>query len=351
MKATEELYQASTDELGQLASWQRSGKRIALATVVQTWGSSPRPVGSHLAVNEEGGFVGSVSGGCIEGAVVGDALEVIETGEPRLLEFGVSDDQAWDVGLSCGGAIHVYVEVPEKGTLSRLLTAREIKKPVARITRLSDDHQTLVYEAGLSDELTLSLPLNEECLIEARSMLCSGRSGLLQQADERVFVRSYVPPARMIIVGAVHITQALVPMATLAGYEVTVVEPRTAFARAELFPGIQLVKDWPDEALNALSLDSQTAVVTLSHDPKIDDPALIVALNSPVFYIGCLGSSRTHAKRIERLTEVGLGNQLARINAPVGISLGGRGPAEIAVSILAQVIQARYSSDRALEGK
>jgi len=327
------------DSIDELANWLHSGKGAVLATVVRTWGSSPRPVGSHLAINEDGNFVGSASGGCIEGAVVGEALEVIDDGQPRKLEFGVSDDQAWEVGLSCGGAIHVYVQPVVEATLERLLADREQKRPVALVTRLSDASHCLVYDTDTSGELSLT----DAQSAEAQTLLRAGRSALLQENDGPLFVRSYVPPARMVIVGAVHIAQALAPMAALAGYEVTVVDPRSAFGRAERFPDVTLSNDWPDEALEALHLDSQTAVVTLSHAPKIDDPALSVALNSPAFYIGSLGSTRTHAKRVDRLTEAGLGEKLPRIHAPVGLKLGGRAPAEIAVSILAQVIQARYA--------
>jgi len=326
------------DELKQLARWLRSGKSVALATVVRTWGSSPRPLGSHLAVNGEGHFAGSVSGGCIEGAVVGEALDIINSGKPRLLEFGVSNDQAWEVGLSCGGVIHVYVEAIGTDALRRLLDDCENKRPVARVTRLTDGRQSLVYESSWFGDL----PLSEKQLLEAQSLLRIGCSGMSQQSEEATFVRSYLPPARMIIVGAVHIAQVLAPMASVAGFDVTIVDPRTAFCRKDRFPGVTLSNDWPDEALDGMDLDRQTAVVTLSHDPKIDDPALTVALKSAAFYIGALGSSRTHARRVERLTESGLGDQLARIHAPVGIQLGGRAPAEIAVSILAEAIQARY---------
>lgn len=336
--STTGLHQEPLDVLAQLGCWLHNGRRVALATVVQTWGSSPRPEGSHLAVDGEGNFVGSVSGGCIEGAVVAEALEIIAGAKPRLLEFGVSDDQAWEVGLSCGGAIHVYVESVDAQTIEQLLAARAQKRSVAQVTRLQDGCATLLYD----DELRGDLPLDASRLSEARTLLRSGRSGVLQRSESTLFVRSYVPRKRLILVGAVHIAQVLAPMATLAGYEVTVIDPRTAFGRQERFSNVTVSNDWPDEGLEKLALDSQSAVVTLSHDPKIDDPALAVALRSPAFYIGSLGSTRTHARRVERLTALGLGGQLHRIHGPVGIPLGGRAPAEIAVSILAQVIQARH---------
>jgi xanthine dehydrogenase accessory factor len=326
------------EELSQLTRWQQGGKRVAIATVVRTWGSSPRPVGSHLVMNEDGAFFGSVSGGCIEAAVIGESQQVIENGRARMMEFSVSDDQAWEVGLTCGGSVHVYVDTVDAQVLSSLLQAYADKRDVALVTNLEDGLKTRIY----SDSEEGDLGLTAEQLAEARLLLGAGRSGVLSQAGEELFVRSYVQPLRMIIVGAVHIAQILAPMAMLAGCAVTVVDPRTAFGNAERFPGITLNNDWPDDALEALAIDSQTAIVTLSHDPKIDDPALQVALKSDAFYIGCLGSKRTHAMRVERLTEIGLGDYLGRINAPVGIRLGGRAAAEIAVSILAEVIRTRY---------
>lgn len=224
-------------------------------------------------------------------------------------------------------------------TFERLLADRAAKHPVALVTRLSDACQALVYRdqppAG-------DLALEEGVLDQAQAMLHSGRSGMLSEPANTYFLRSYVPAYRLVIVGAVHIAQKLAVLAREVGYQVTVVDPRGAFATQERFPGIDLRCDWPDEALPQIGLDAQTAVVTLTHDPKIDDPAIIEALNSQAFYIGCLGSTRTHAKRVARLQEQGLGDQIERLFAPVGLDLGGRSPAEVAVATLAQIIQARY---------
>lgn len=224
--------------------------------------------------------------------------------------------------------------------LARLFQDREEKHPVALVTRMADGLQKLIYrDRPAVGDLVLS-PEEEQ---RAQNMLHSGRSGKLPESGDTLFVRSYVPPYRLVIVGAVHIAQKLAPIATEVGYQVTVVDPRRAFATEERFPGVNLICDWPDEALEQLQLDSQTAVVTLTHDPKIDDPAIIEALKSNAFYIGCLGSTRTHAKRVERLTEEGFANSLDRICAPVGLDLGGRSPAEVAVATLAQIIQSRYA--------
>ena len=332
--------QATDEELfAQLRRWRAAGKGVALATVVKTWGSSPRPEGSHLAVEAGGAFLGSVSGGCIEGAVIGEAQAAIADGQPRLLEFGVSDERAWEVGLACGGRVQVFVERANDERIERLLAERAAKRAATVVTRLADGTQALV--AG--DEVSGELALTEAQREEVRRRLRSDKSGTLESSDGTLFARCYAQAPRMVIVGAVHITQALAPMAAMAGFEVVVIDPRRAFATAERLPGVTVTTEWPDEALARIGLDAQTAVVTLSHDPKLDDPALIAALQSPCFYIGALGSSRTHAKRVARLTEAGLADAMPRIHAPVGLDLGGRSPSEIAVSVIAQVIQSRYA--------
>ena len=223
------------------------------------------------------------------------------------------------------------------GHFDRLLAAQREKRPVALVTRLADGAQAFVVGEACDGDLVLTPTILEEVL----GRIAADRSGPLD-ADDGLFARIYAPPPRLLVVGAVHIAQALVPMARLAGFTVTVIDPRRSFASAERFPDVDLIDDWPDEAMARLAPDARTAVVTLSHDPKLDDPALIAALGSPAFYIGALGSRRTHAQRLERLREVGLESQSGRIRAPVGLDLGGRSPAEIAVSILAQIVQHRY---------
>ncbi len=204
---------------------------------------------------------------------------------------------------------------------------------MALVTRLVDGAQQLVAQTASEGDLELT----PEQLSEVRSALQSDRSGTLNDSD--LFVRSYSPPLRLIIIGAVHVTQILASMARLAGFQVTVIDPRGAFARAELFPDVALHVDWPEKVLPRLDLDERTALVTFTHDPKIDDPALRIALASPVFYIGALGSKRTHAARCERLDASG---ELARIHGPIGLNLGGREPAEIAVATLAEIVQVRH---------
>lgn len=331
--------QTSDDTLIEsLRQWRAAGKSAALATVVSTWGSSPRPEGSHLAVDGDGHFLGSVSGGCIEGAVIEAAMQSMQGGQPRLLEFGVSDEQAWQVGLACGGRVQVYVAAVGKGaTLDRIAAAMAAREPLVVVTRLGDGAQCMVDAQGCSGDFSLS----GEALADASARLLSAANGRLAGTDD-LFARAYVPAPRLLVIGAVHIAQALAPMAAAAGFEVTVVDPRGAFASPERFPGVALSDEWPDEALSRLGLDTATALVALSHDPKLDDPALQLALPSKVFYIGALGSRRTHEKRLQRLREAGLGELTGRIHSPIGLDLGGRSPAEIAVSILAEIIQVRY---------
>ena len=304
--------------------WLAQGKTVALATVIETWGSAPRPVGSQLVISGDADLMGSVSGGCVEGAVVEEALEALETGRCIVLEFGVADQDAFAVGLACGGTIRILVEPvgigqgPDIGLLQTLASQRAERVPVAYVVNLQNWQRTL---KGADDPA-----------VAARFV--SDKSGL----DGDLFTGIHNPPLRMVIIGAVHIAQPLVKMARLAGFAPVLVDPRAAFASEIRFPGETLIHDWPDAALRELALDARSAVVTLSHDPKIDDPAIIEALRAPVFYLGCLGSTRTHAKRVARLSAAGV-EGLERIHAPVGADIGANSPAEIAVSIMAQIVE------------
>jgi len=226
----------------------------------------------------------------------------------------------------------------KRALLDRLLAERAAKHPVALVTEIPGGGQALVTENGVEGELTL----DGTALAEIRPMLSRDKSGIVEVEGRRLFVQCHTPPPRLMIVGAVHIAQALAPMASLAGYGVTVIDPRRAFATDSRFPGIDMRGDWPDEAMTALGPDRRTAVVTLTHDPKLDDPALQTALRSPAFYIGALGSKKTHAARQGRLARAGFSpEEIARVNGPVGLSIGALSPAEIAVSILAQITAIR----------
>lgn len=225
--------------------------------------------------------------------------------------------------------------------LDAVREARAAKRSVAVVTDLADGAQALVDRERCEGDLTLSA----ETLAAVRDALRHDRSTTIEADGRRLFVHAFTPPLRLVIVGAVHIAQHLARIALFSGYEVVLVDPRGAFATAERFPGLTLMEDWPDEALEKLNLDSRTAVVTLTHDPKLDDPALLVALRSEAFYVGSLGSRRTHAKRVERLKEEGLTDeQIARIHAPVGLNLGGRSQAEIAIATMAQIVQVLHAT-------
>lgn len=226
----------------------------------------------------------------------------------------------------------------KRAILDRLTAARDSGTPAALATALDGGAQSLIFEGEAVGDLALSL----ETLTEARRMLAEDRSGVIETAAGPVFIRAYNPPWRMIVVGAVHIAQSLVPIAVAAGYAVTVIDPRRAFATGERFPGVRMTAEWPDEALAQSPPDRRTALVTLTHDPKLDDPALAAALRSPAFYIGALGSTRTHAKRLDRLTAQGFSEgDLARIHGPAGLPIQAVTASEIAVSIIAQIVQAR----------
>lgn len=305
----------------QALAWHDEGRGSVLATVVETWGSAPRRIGAQLVIAGDGEMQGSVSGGCVEGAVVLEAIEALEKGEQRLLEYGVSDGDAFAVGLACGGTIRILVEPVGKvlpdDLLRELVAARAARKPVAYEVSMKTGARRLVT-SGYAPRFAMD------------------RSGF--EAEGEVFVGIHNPPLRLVIVGAVHIAQALVPMARIAGYDPVVVDPRGAFGSEARFPETRLVADWPDEALEEIGVDSRTALVLLTHDPKLDDPALHVALRSGCFYIGALGSTRTHAARVARLEKAGFdAADIARIHGPVGLDIGAAGPAEIAVSILGEM--------------
>jgi xanthine dehydrogenase accessory factor len=287
------------------------GEKMAIATVVSTWGSAPRPRGSHMLVHADGRFEGSVSGGCVESDILQTAAEVIAGAPFQVKNYGVADAAAWEVGLPCGGQIAVMVQpVSAAGfdpeLFDRIVAAREQGQALTVATDLATGHS------------------------DARPI-----------ETGEVFVNRYDPPRRLLIVGAVQIAQALAQLAAALGIDTVVIDPRARFLTAERFPGVTLDDRWPDEAIAAYRPGPSTAVVTLSHDTKIDDPALIAALATDAAYVGALGSRKSHAARRERLASAGVGAaDLDRIDAPVGIDIGAIGPSEIALSVAAAMIGA-----------
>lgn len=307
--------------LTQAGRWVDADGSAALATVIETWGSAPRPAGSLLAVSRGGSFVGSVSGGCVERAVIEAAQEAIDEGRHRVLSFGVADKDAWAVGLACGGRIRILVEpVARTADFTALEKAVTAKRAAVFETDLETGQHALRYPGQG----------------EASAILAADRAVLSE--DGRLFFNPFAPPLRLVLVGAVHLAEPLARIATLAGYGVTVIEARRAFARPELFPDATLLPGWPSDALPGLGLDQRSALITLTHDPKFDDEALSAALATPAFYIGALGSKKTHAKRLGRLTVAGFDTAaLARVHGPVGLDIGARSPAQIAIAILAEM--------------
>ncbi len=318
--------------------WCDEGADIALATVVKTWGSGPRRPGAKMALTSDSRLTGSVSGGCVESAVVEEGKEVLKTREPKLLTFGVADETAWDVGLSCGGTIEIFVEVLKEEVFGALATAFREERGIAKGTVISgvDAGKTIIVTNETSSDVGI------EAL--AHQVLRAGRSdSVVLEDDSVVFIDVELPRPVLIMVGGVHVAVALTSVANSLGYRTVVVDPRGVFCSEERFShASKIVRAWPDDALRTIGINRSTAVATLTHDPKLDDPALEVALSSDAFYVGALGSRRTHDKRCKRLSDRGVSNgDLARIKAPIGLSIGSRSPEEISLSIMGEIVATR----------
>jgi xanthine dehydrogenase accessory factor len=343
------------DILTDIDRWREEGESIAIATVVETWGSAPRDVGAKMALTDSGRIAGSVSGGCIEGAVAHAAEEVLTTGKPQLLHFGVTNEKAWEVGLACGGTIEVFVKALDPALYDPLRAALREERPIATATVIRGPDELLGRELLVNENGkvagTLGSALDETAARVARDALAQGRPQRQAVSPAQgpeshpleLFIDVLLPSPTLIAVGGVHIAIALTALAKTLGYRTIVVDPRRAFGSPERFPHAdQLIQAWPDEALAQIGLTRTTAVAVLTHDPKLDDPALKVALPSPAFYVGALGSRRTHEKRCRRLLEEGVTeDHLARLHAPIGLEIGARTPEEIALAIMAQVVEAR----------
>jgi xanthine dehydrogenase accessory factor len=325
-------------------AWSDAGQRVAWATVVSTWRSSPRPLGSQLLIAEDGRFAGSVSGGCVEGAVIQAANELFRGGVARTLAYGVSSEAAWEVGLPCGGKIEIFLSELGRPLLGRLLEARRARRTLACLTDLGSGRQEL-WAPGQASELW---PQGQALSLAVAQAFADEENQIVEHEGQRLFVQLWAAPLRLVVIGAVHLTQVLGELAGPFGFELIVVDPRTAFATSERFPRATLLHDWPDVALARLGLDRRSAVVVLSHDAKLDEPALVAALGSDCFYVGALGSQRTQLARRRRLVEEGVSEaMLARIHGPIGLDIGALTTPEIAVAILAEIIQVRRKAERA----
>lgn len=335
------------DILPNLERWRVDGKRIALATVVQTWGSSPRRVGAKMAVTFDGQFCGSVSGGCVENAVIEAALDSIKTDQARLLHFGVADETAWEVGLACGGSIDVFVQPLNEDFFEPLRVAWTAETTSAHITVIRGPANILGHETLISEEGHVTRTFDDrwdgKISKLAHEALSSTRSQRATLDDEtEVFIEYIAPPATLIAVGGVHIAVALMSLAKTLGFRTVVIDPRAAWGTEERFPNVdRLIQAWPEEAFEQIAVTRSTAIAVLTHDPKLDDPALKIALTSPAFYVGALGSKTTDAKRRMRLSQEGLTeSQLSRLHAPIGLDIGAETPEEIALAIMSEVVNA-----------
>lgn len=325
--------------------WEEQGKRVAAATVVAAAGSTPRREGSRLLVSSAGDTWGSVSNGCVEGDVAAHAAEVLQTGRPRLAAYGISDDFAFEVGLSCGGSIEVYIEDwtgiagrlaggPAEGFVGALATV--LGGPGEGAHGLFDRDRGWV--AG-----DLPASLTEPLAAAASAAVDAERSAVVAVGDSRAFLEVVTPAPRLLVFGAGHTAEALVPLAAAAGFRVTVCDPRPALAAAGRYPAAaQVLVGWPDRLLGDLAPDGRTYSVILAHDPKIEGPLLPGLLATPARYIGVLGSRKTQAARLERLRSAGWpAEQLSRVRGPVGLDIGAVTPEEVALSIVAEMVGVR----------
>ena len=343
--------------LSDLDNWFSKNESVALATVVQTWGSSPRGLSAKMAMTQDGKISGSVSGGCVEGAVFEAGVEVIRSGRPQLLHFGVADETAWSVGLACGGQVDVFVQPldPVFFALQRkelragrsFVIATIIKGPAYLLGKdLLITRERRTYHS-------IAAGLDEAIIEQARQSLLSGGSRFVEletpaKEQVEVFIEVQNPQPVLVMVGGVHIAIALSSIARALGFCTIVIDPRRAFGSTERFSHVdQLIQLWPEDAFENITLTEKTAIAILTHDPKIDDPALKIALSSPAFYIGALGSDTTQAKRRLRLSEAGVSqDQLDRLHGPIGLKLGAINPEEIALAVMAEIVAVQHNTIR-----
>ena len=333
-----QIIDQNKDILESAIKWADEGRKVAIATVVSTWGAASRQTGSQLIVDSDGSFEGSVSGGCVEPAVITEAFDVIKSGIPRMLSFGVSNEQAWDVGLICGGRIDIYIQSLDviRSILEKIIELKKAQVPACIITDLATG-EALSLDLGDPDWKEKVSPELKGIVFET---VKKGACAVCDAGDKRYYIHGIYPSTRLVIIGAVDIAQVLAKMAILSNYSVVIIDPRGAFATKERFPDIELMVEWPDEAFAGMNIHWRTAIVALTHDPKIDDVALREALRSKAFYIGALGSKKSHSERLKRLRTEGFSEEdMARIHGPVGLDIGAKTHAEIAVAIMAEIIK------------
>ena len=330
------------DLLPLIEGWQAQGERVAVATVIRVAGSAPRPVGARMVVSSAGRMAGSVSGGCVETTVYGEMTDLLAGGPPRVLRFGITDDMIWDVGLACGGTIDVLVQALDPALVAAFRLAAERGRPIGLATIVKGSGA--VGETALVGTDGWIVGPDDPRIVAAMQQRLADRqeARVVQAIDDQteVFFEPFLPRPALYIMGAVHVAIPLTRLAKELGFRVVVVDPRAKFANDERFPQAdEVLVEWPDEALGHLPVDRSTYIVLLTHDPKIDEPALASALKTGAAYVGAIGSRKTHADRFERMAKWGVTAQdLQRVYAPIGLDLGASTPAEIALSIMAEVV-------------
>ncbi len=344
------------DILADLDRWRKQEKQIALATVVSTWGSAPRAVGAKMALTPEDEITGSVSGGCVEGAVYQAGVEALKSGKAQLLHYGVADETAWEVGLACGGKIEIFVQPLSTDMFDQLQHGLDASRPIAFVNVIQGPEALLgnglLVVQGTEPYGSLSESLDPQALLLAQEAIANGVSKrvMLPTEDEgplELFIDVIPAAPNLVMVGGVHIAIALAKLARVMDYQTIVVDPRRSFGNPDRFPEVGLlIQEWPEEAFAQIAITNSTALVMLTHDPKIDDPALQIALNSDAFYVGALGSKSTQMKRRKRLLAGGIEEvKLKKLHAPIGLRIGGKTPEEIALAIMAEIISVRHEKD------
>ncbi len=345
------------DVIQDIDQWLIDEAPIGIATVISTWGSAPRRVGAKLAMTSDGKISGSVSGGCVEGAVFEAGVEVLVNRQSKLLHFGVADETAWDVGLACGGTIDVFVEPLDPVVYNFMHGLLDEDEAFASVTIISGPTDILskkmIIQRGGRIFGSINTAVDGIIAATARATLANDVSNRhtfnlpdLEYESFEAFIEIIQPAPTLIVIGGVHIAIALTAIAKNLGYRTFVIDPRRAFSSLDRFPDVDhLIQAWPDEAFRQIKLTPNTAIASLTHDPKIDDPALKLALANPVFYVGALGSRKTHKKRRNRLAEGGITDgQLDRIHSPIGLKIGAQTPEEIALAIMAEIVAASHNS-------